>query len=486
MPELALTLLASADGRRGKLASARQRRLLARRVTRLGFVAAMALVAACSRGSAARAPALSATVSDSAGVRIAVLNQSPSDVSRSAVPADTLRPNLDLVSSPESFDAVTDVTAFRDGRIAVLDREREGVFTFTPDGQPLARLGRAGDGPGEFRAPVAIAALGNRLVVLQARLTNTLVVFDSAGRVASVLPRAIPGDWLHMMSRAPTLPIDVPIRTRAASEDVTRRLGTSGDTAFVVQQQPEEDPALTRPFRPQAALLRYDAHLQLLDTLAVVPGVLVLPGSAPFQGAEIQPVTPLFFARSVWALGAGWVATGHGRDTTLHVLASAGPPLLEIRWPRTSPPRVSSLDRLTFARWVAEYAMRDASARQEARISAIPKREVERQIKWFAGIMPFADEVPELMAAYAAGACLWLSGFAPADYIDGTSLTWIGIDVRNGRVWKVIRIPRHDGRVRHMDATGAYVSYRDSLGLTHLERYAWGSTYCDTALATVK
>jgi hypothetical protein len=31
------------------------------------------------------------------------------------------------------------------------------------------------DGPGEFCAPATITALGNRVVVLQARLTNTLV-----------------------------------------------------------------------------------------------------------------------------------------------------------------------------------------------------------------------------------------------------------------------------------------------------------------------
>jgi len=31
-----------------------------------------------------------------------------------------------------------------------------------------------------------------------------------------------------------------------------------------------------------------------------------------------------------------------------------------------------------------------------------------------------------------------------------------------------------------MDTTGAYVSYRDSLGLMHLERYAWGADYCGT------
>ena len=42
----------------------------------------------------------------------------------------------------------------------------------------------------------------------------------------------------------------------------------------------------------------------------------------------------------------------------------------------------------------------------------------------------------------------------------------------------LIRIPRRDGRVRHMDTTGAYVLYRDSLGLVHLERYAWGASYC--------
>ncbi len=455
------------------------------RAAALTLLSAATLLAGCGPGGAARGRALTATVRDSAGVRIVVLNQSPSDVSRNGVPADTLRPNLDLVSTDETFDAVYDVTTFRDGRIAVLDLEREGVFTFTPDGQPLARFGRKGDGPGEFRAPVAIAALGNRLVVLQARRTHTLIVFDSAGRVAADLSLATPGDWVRMLWRAPGFPLESSLRVRTASEDVTRRLGTSGDTAFVIQQQAEEDRFLTRPIRPQAALLRYDAALRLLDTLAVVPGVPVFPVSAELEGndprnIEPSPVAPLFSARSVWALGAGWIAFGHGRDTTLTVRSSTGTPLAVIRWPHSSPPRVSQNDRLTVVRWLGEYIVRDASERSRAQIAEIPKREVERQLKWFAGILPFADSVPELMAAYAVGNCLWLAGFAPADYIDGTSLTWIGIDTESGRLWKVIRLPRRDGRVRHMDASGAYVSYRDSLGLAHLERYAWGAGYCGT------
>lgn len=132
-------------------------------VAPLGFVAALAIAAGCSRGSAARDRALTVTVRDSAGVRIVVLNQSPSDVSRGGAPADTLRANLDLVSTPETFDAISDVTTFRDGRIAVLDREREAVFTFTPDGQPLVRLGRgatgrASSGPRSRSPPLAIAS----------------------------------------------------------------------------------------------------------------------------------------------------------------------------------------------------------------------------------------------------------------------------------------------------------------------------------------
>jgi hypothetical protein len=192
-------------------------------------------------------------------------------------------------------------------------------------------------------------------------------------------------------------------------------------------------------------------------------------------------IAALFFARPIWALSDRWAAFGNGRDTALTVKSSAGTPLATIRWPRTSPPRVSLADRIAVVRWVGEYTVRDASERTRAQIAAMPKREVERQTKWFAGILPFADSVPELMAAYAAGRCLWITGYAPADYIDGTSLTWIGIDTESGRLWKVVRIPRRDGRMRHMDATGAYVSYRDSLGLVHLERYAWGAGNCGTA-----
>lgn len=444
-------------------------------------VVAAAFALACNGGNSFSRLKLEASVRDSAGFKILALNQSPSDVSRGRSPADTLRPNLDLASSGEGFQLVSDVATFRDGRIAVLDGATPAVFLFSQTGQLLARIGRKGDGPGEFRAPIALTVVGQRLVLLQARLVNTVEVLDSHGRAEDAISRSVPGDWMRMVTRAPaTPPIDGGRVSRTISEDPTRRLGSSGDTAFVLQQQAEEDLALTRPTQPQAALLRFDTHAQLLDTIAVVHGVPILPGKPPFAGAAIQPVAPMFFARSVWTLGAGWIALGYGRDTALLVRDPAGVPLLGIRWPRTLRTRVSTADQITWTRWALEYEAATAGEHGRAAMAAMPKRYVERRIQEFARTIPFSDSAPELMAGYPAGDCLWLAGYSVDDYIDGTSLTWVGIDVRRARLLGAIRIPRRGGRVRHFDATGVYVSYRDSLGLAHLERYSWGSHECET------
>ena len=134
------------------------------------------------------------------------------------------------------------------------------------------------------------------------------------------------------------------------------------------------------------------------------------------------------------------------------------------------PQPISDSDRLIRARWSATYTVRfDAGARRN--FERASSRERERQFRLHAGRLPFADEVPEVTALYGAEKCLAISGFAPTDSPDGTSRTWVVVNIDSGALEGVFRISRPDRRVRHIDARGIYAVYLDSLNVHHVERY---------------
>jgi 6-bladed beta-propeller len=69
------------------------------------------------------------------------------------------------------------------GRIAIADAYGHNVKVFDRDGSLALTLGRAGDGPGEFRSPGEIAVIsGGRLAVTDV-LHSTVTFFDRRGRL---------------------------------------------------------------------------------------------------------------------------------------------------------------------------------------------------------------------------------------------------------------------------------------------------------------
>ena len=68
--------------------------------------------------------------------------------------------------APDSeFSAVVGAVYGSDGRIAVADRTLATITVLAADGSVMATMGRAGDGPGEFRALAGIAAAGEGRIV---------------------------------------------------------------------------------------------------------------------------------------------------------------------------------------------------------------------------------------------------------------------------------------------------------------------------------
>ncbi len=75
---------------------------------------------------------------------------------------------------------ITDVFADADGNICLLDAQLNELLVYSPDGEHLRTIGRAGEGPGEFRGPSGALASTNGYGVIQS-VPIKLVMFDLSG-----------------------------------------------------------------------------------------------------------------------------------------------------------------------------------------------------------------------------------------------------------------------------------------------------------------
>ena len=131
---------------------------------------ALAVVAAASCGSGEREVGTS-VVYDSAGVTIIENPEPDRPLGVEVTPiADLIPPDSALTVVP--WGVTTDEAT---GRIYVADRPNDRVVVFDAAGGYAGTLGRSGDGPGEFRNPVAGAV----------DPSGSLVVWDSRRRILS-------------------------------------------------------------------------------------------------------------------------------------------------------------------------------------------------------------------------------------------------------------------------------------------------------------
>jgi hypothetical protein len=95
---------------------------------------------------------------DTAGATVVVTNPAPAGTR-----ADTVRARptavIGQVEGPPdyTFGAISGLAADQAGRVYVADAMSGDVRAFTPQGRVVRRIGRAGDGPGEFRRPTGLA-----------------------------------------------------------------------------------------------------------------------------------------------------------------------------------------------------------------------------------------------------------------------------------------------------------------------------------------
>ncbi len=101
-----------------------------------------------------------------------------------------------------SLGAISAVRFLDDGRIAVLDRFAYGARIYSPTGEYLQTIGGQGDGPGEFCNPSSMAALNDRIVIVD-KSAFRATLFDQEGRYMEELTDSwsfTPPSFIHMVS----------------------------------------------------------------------------------------------------------------------------------------------------------------------------------------------------------------------------------------------------------------------------------------------
>lgn len=141
------------------------------RLVAFSFVVGLAVLAACEPPDA---PPAALQVRDSAGVRIVEVPAGPVDTFHVAEPLLTIGHEGD---ENYEFSFIRDVVSLQDGRIVVADRGATAVRYYDLAGTYLGRVGREGEGPGEFRLIGAVQPLSG----------DTVAVLDGALRRVSFL-----------------------------------------------------------------------------------------------------------------------------------------------------------------------------------------------------------------------------------------------------------------------------------------------------------
>jgi len=406
---------------------------------------------------------ITTAIRDSAGIKLVILNQGL-DFRTAAPPAVKLKASARVGGVDRGFGLIADVAALRGGSFAVLDRSEYKVIIYSPDGREVRRFGKKGNGPGEFYDPFSIEAVGSLLVIREAHPIFPWMVFDTSGALVVARKRDVPGDWgTHFTRQLIPRMSDPPYRMPA--EDVTRRLFSLSDSTFAyVLQEPERFPPGVDT--PIAFLLAFHPTRGLVDTVDLSKAPVDVGGLLKKRNLAQK----LYVGRPLWAAGKNWIAHGHGDSTRITVRSQSGVPLLIIELPGERQP-IRPTDKEVFADWYFEEdVLKHGTAEvadQAKRLSRKERRDYANQIT---GLLQWASNAPYVTALYGDSECLWLGGFSPSEYPDGTALTWIAVNVTTGRA-TAYRLPRRGGRVREIGYGSIYTTYYDEDGTPVLEKY---------------
>lgn len=255
----------------------------------------LALAAALPLAACGDSGGWQGTVTDSAGVEIVT---STGDGLWGPGDAWTLEQDLVIGTSEGQeeyqFGQIAGIDVGSDGRIYILDQQASEVRVFSPDGEFLTRIGRAGSGPGELSqsaGPIFVAP-GDTLVVPDA-MQQRITLFTATGEPAG----------------SHSMPMTGGIAVRWA-ETPTHELVQQ---AMVMALPGQED------VEQKNLLIRRKSTGEVIDTLLEMP----IGQSVSFAGNS--PSITIFEAEPMWTMGPdGNLFTGINSEYSVNMYSPDG------------------------------------------------------------------------------------------------------------------------------------------------------------------
>jgi len=128
-------------------------------------------------------------ISDSAGVRVVRYLTEPEAPVWSAVEPAALH-----IGGEDDFDGITNAVFFGDGAVLTADARAARLSLFDGEGRLIKTLGRAGDGPLEFRNLAWARRHRGDSIATYDRALRRVLVFDTAGGIGRTIPLHPTGD----------------------------------------------------------------------------------------------------------------------------------------------------------------------------------------------------------------------------------------------------------------------------------------------------
>jgi hypothetical protein len=201
------------------------------------------------------------------------------------------KPNAE---SAESFTRISSIRELPSGKVLVADAQDKVVQLVDLGAGTMMKVGREGQGPGEYSIPATLLALPNGQTLLHDLLNRRFLVIDPDGKPGAIveMPRPATGD-------ANGLPV-----LAGGMFDVR---GTDAQGRIYFQGPPFTAPNL--PPLDSAAIMRWDRVHPKFDTV----GFLKLPAGGAQATARGNNVQVRIGGGKVWTPTETWGVTGDGR-----------------------------------------------------------------------------------------------------------------------------------------------------------------------------